>query len=111
MNDSFSQQLIANIFSSVSHEFGTYLNCIMSLSNIAIEEESISKPIREMYLSPIAMNAHLLNFILCNMRDFNQILLNQFTLKIEDFSIMEEIQQLVSCLAMPLSSRNNVATI
>jgi hypothetical protein len=38
-HDSINQELIANIFASISHEFGTHLNCILTVSETAFDDE------------------------------------------------------------------------
>lgn len=53
LNENSFQELLTNIFSSVSHEFGTYLNCIISLSSLLIEMPDIIEEIRVSYLIPI----------------------------------------------------------
>lgn len=72
----FSNQLISNIFGSVSHEFGTYLNCILTFANMGLNDDDVPESVKQVYFHAMKTNGNLLHYILNNIRDFNQILLN-----------------------------------
>jgi hypothetical protein len=42
-HETISSFLLSNIFKSVSHEFGTFLNCILTVSQEAMSNEVISE--------------------------------------------------------------------
>lgn len=41
--ETMSSEMLGNIFQSISHEFGTFLNCILTVSSEAMENELINE--------------------------------------------------------------------
>jgi hypothetical protein len=72
--------MIVDLFSSVSHEFGTFLNCLTTLSLIGLSDEEVDLDVRNRYFKPLQVNSYLLNLILANVRDYNLIVMKQFML-------------------------------
>ncbi|KAL4476635.1 hypothetical protein ABPG73_007296 [Tetrahymena malaccensis] len=89
------KKLFIDSFQSVSHEFGTALNCINNLSEVALNlmnEES-----GEQLIKPIRYNSAVIQYLINDILDHHMILQNTFVLQIEKFSILkfkEEIIQL-----------------
>ncbi|CAD8124683.1 unnamed protein product [Paramecium sonneborni] len=87
-----------NIFDmckSLSHELGTNLNCIQSLSEIALQKSSITQDIKEHFIQPILTSSQQLNLIISNIRDYSSIETDQFQLSLSTFNILEEINMIV----------------
>ena len=62
----FTYKVMKKLFKSFSHEFGTSLNCIMSLSSSAIHSESeqaISEKIKKKYFTPILKSTKIMHYI------------------------------------------------
>ncbi|CAD8158893.1 unnamed protein product [Paramecium pentaurelia] len=110
-NNTISSSLLYNIFQSVSHEFGTYLNCIMTVSQEALNSSNIKKEIKEVFFDPIQINSQLLNYILRNIRDYNSILLQQFTLKLQEFSPYQTIMEIINLMDKQLNFRSNIVKV
>ncbi|CAD8145435.1 unnamed protein product [Paramecium octaurelia] len=110
-NNTISSSLLYNIFQSVSHEFGTYLNCIMTVSREALNSSIIKKEIKEVFFDPIQINSQLLNYILRNIRDYNSILLQQFTLKLQEFSPYQTIMEIINLMDKQLNFRSNTVKV
>ncbi|CAD8074532.1 unnamed protein product [Paramecium sonneborni] len=110
-NNTISSALLYNIFQSVSHEFGTYLNCIMTVSREALNNPNIKKEIKEVFFDPIQINSQLLNYILRNIRDYNSILLQQFTLKLQEFSPYQTIMEIIDLMDKQLNFRSNTVKL
>ncbi|CAD8072341.1 unnamed protein product [Paramecium primaurelia] len=105
--ESLSSELLGNIFQSISHEFGTFLNCILSVSSEAMDNELINEQVKATYIEPIYINSKLLSYVLQNVRDFNTILLKQFALRLQEFSPYEIIQEIQYLLNQQTTQRNN----
>jgi hypothetical protein len=73
-NHENTEELLANIFSSVSHEFGTHLNLLATLSESGSEDVGIPEDVRKSYFSPMLINSQLLNLMLNSLRDYMLIL-------------------------------------
>ncbi|CAD8210920.1 unnamed protein product [Paramecium octaurelia] len=87
-----------NIFDmckSLSHELGTNLNCIQSLSEIALQKSSIAQDIKDNIIQPILSNSQQLNLIISNIRDYSSIETDQFYLSLSTFNVREQIQAIV----------------
>jgi len=41
--ESLSSEILGSIFQSISHEFGTFLNCILTVSSEAMDSELINE--------------------------------------------------------------------
>ncbi|CAD8206877.1 unnamed protein product [Paramecium octaurelia] len=88
-------EINTNIFDmckSLSHELGTSLNCIQSLSEIALQKSSVTQDIKENIIQPILTNSQQLNLIISNIRDYSSIETDQFQLSLSTFNILEEIK-------------------
>ncbi|CAD8127091.1 unnamed protein product [Paramecium sonneborni] len=91
-------EINTNIFDmckSLSHELGTNLNCIQSLSEIALQKSSISQDIKQHIIQPILTSSQQLNLIISNIRDYSSIETDQFQLSLSTFNILEEIKAIV----------------
>ncbi|CAD8135910.1 unnamed protein product [Paramecium pentaurelia] len=90
-------EINTNIFDmckSLSHELGTNLNCIQSLSEIALQKSSITQDIKDNIIQPIFTNSQQLNLIISNIRDYSSIETDQFQLSLQTFNILDEIKQI-----------------
>ncbi|CAD8069978.1 unnamed protein product [Paramecium sonneborni] len=110
-NNTISSSLLYNIFQSVSHEFGTYLNCIMTVSREGLNSSNIKQDIKEIFFDPIQINSQLLNYILRNIRDYNSILLQQFTLKLQEFSPYQTILEIIDLMDKQINFRSNTVKV
>ncbi|CAD8196312.1 unnamed protein product [Paramecium pentaurelia] len=91
-------EINTNIFDmckSLSHELGTNLNCIQSLSEIALQKSSITQEIKDNIIQPILTNSQQLNLIISNIRDYSSIETDQFQLSLSTFNILDQIQAVV----------------
>ncbi|CAD8121972.1 unnamed protein product [Paramecium sonneborni] len=105
--ETLSNDLLGNIFQSISHEFGTFLNCILTVSSEAMENELINEQVKATYIEPTYINSKLLSYVLQSVRDFNTILLKQFALRLQEFSPFEIIQEIQYLLNQQTTQRNN----
>ncbi|CAK91632.1 unnamed protein product (macronuclear) [Paramecium tetraurelia] len=105
--ESLSSELLGNIFQSISHEFGTFLNCIVTVSSEAMDNELINEQVKATYIEPTYINSKLLSYVLQSVRDFNTILLKQFALRLQEFSPYEIIQEIQYLLNQQTTQRNN----
>ncbi|CAK81173.1 unnamed protein product (macronuclear) [Paramecium tetraurelia] len=105
--ESLSSEILGNIFQSISHEFGTFLNCILTDSSEAMDSELINEQVKAIYIEPTYINSKLLSYVLQNVRDFNTILLKQFALRLQEFSPYEIIQEIQYLLNQQKTQRNN----
>ncbi|CAD8121298.1 unnamed protein product [Paramecium sonneborni] len=105
--ETLSSEMLSNIFQSISHEFGTFLNCILTVSSEAMENELINEQVKATYIEPTYINSKLLSYVLQSVRDFNTILLKQFALRLQEFSPFEIIQEIQYLLNQQTTQRNN----
>ncbi|EAS07640.2 response regulator receiver domain protein (macronuclear) [Tetrahymena thermophila SB210] len=89
------KKLFIDSFQSVSHEFGTALNCINNLSEVALGQ--MNQESGEQLIKPIRYNSAVIQYLINDILDHHMILQNTFVLQIEKFSLLkfkEEIMQL-----------------
>lgn len=51
------------MFSSLSHEFGTAINCILNVSNTALDDPIVNEEIKKSYIEHIYANSFILELI------------------------------------------------
>ncbi|KAL4497088.1 hypothetical protein ABPG72_002244 [Tetrahymena utriculariae] len=89
------KKLFIDSFQSVSHEFGTALNCINNLSEVALNQ--MNEETGQQLIKPIRYNSAVIQYLINDILDHHMILQNTFVLQIEKFSLLkfkEEIIQL-----------------
>lgn len=64
---------------SFSHEIGTSLNCIISMTESLVNDYEVYSKINKK-IDPILKSAQLLNCVILNIKDFNKILANDFSI-------------------------------
>ncbi|CAD8210163.1 unnamed protein product [Paramecium pentaurelia] len=105
--ESLSSEILGSIFQSISHEFGTFLNCILTVSSEAMDSELINEQVKATYIEPTYINSKLLFYVLQSVRDFNTILLKQFALRLQEFNPYDIIQEILYLLNQQKTQRNN----
>ncbi|CAD8124691.1 unnamed protein product [Paramecium sonneborni] len=90
---------------SLSHELGTNLNSIITFTAMALDDEKIDKCTKLKYLDPIWINCEQLNLIVGSIRDYNLINLQQFSLKLEELDLQQEIKFMVSLFQDSIESK------
>ncbi|CAD8112866.1 unnamed protein product [Paramecium primaurelia] len=105
--ESLSSEILGSIFQSISHEFGTFLNCILTVSSEAMDSELINEQVKATYIEPAYINSKLLFYVLQSVRDFNTILLKQFALRLQEFNPYDIIQEILYLLNQQKTQRNN----
>lgn len=90
---------------SLSHELGTNLNSILTYTKMALKDDLVEVQTKSRYLNAIKINCEQLNLIVGTIRDFNLINLKQFSLKLEELDIEEEIRFIVSLFADSIESK------
>ncbi|EGR29697.1 phospholipid-translocating p-type flippase family protein, putative [Ichthyophthirius multifiliis] len=84
----------SKMLSQVAHEFRTPLNCIISLIEIAEEQNTYL----HQFLKPALISAQQLNFMVNDILDFTQIKANKFSLNYQIFDFLDLIKQIILLL-------------
>ncbi|CAD8127100.1 unnamed protein product [Paramecium sonneborni] len=90
---------------SLSHELGTNLNSIITFTAMALDDIKIDDYTKLKYLDPIWINCEQLSLIVGSIRDYNLINLQQFSLKLEELDIEQEIKFMVSLFQDSIESK------
>lgn len=85
----FSYKIMKKLFKSFSHEFGTSLNCVMTLAQTAHSNKTINKTVQGIYFEPILKSAKILNSIVNDIRDYNHMLGGTFNLTYTEIDILD----------------------
>ena len=78
--------------SNMSHEIRTPMNAIIGLTNIALDDQTISAQTRD-YLEKIGVSAHHLLGIINDILDMSRIESGRMTIKNEEFSFAKTLEQ------------------
>ena len=87
-------RILKKIFKSFSHEFSTYLNCIISM-NLIVFNQSKDEKIKKTIL-PSLNSAYLMASLVENLNDYNLIMGKKFELINEPFNVKELIEEIYS---------------
>ena len=83
------------LFKSFSHEFGTSLNCILTVAQASQFNAQVMDDVFRQYFDPIIKNAKILSSIVNCMRDYNNLLGNQFYLTYTVFQVREIVEDVI----------------
>ncbi|CAD8210902.1 unnamed protein product [Paramecium octaurelia] len=90
---------------SLSHELGTNLNSIITFTAMALDDDKVDKYTKLKFLDPIWINCEQLSLIVGSIRDYNLINLQQFSLKLEELDVEQEIKFMVSLFSESIESK------
>ncbi|CAD8196328.1 unnamed protein product [Paramecium pentaurelia] len=90
---------------SLSHELGTNLNSIITFTTMALDDNKVDKYTKMKFLDPIWINCEQLSLIVGSIRDYNLINLQQFSLKLEELDVEQEIKFMVSLFSESIDSK------
>lgn len=96
---------VIDLCRSLSHELGTNLNGISTFTHLALNDPSVDLIIKEKYFEPISINGEQLHLIVCTIRDYNLMYLNQFLLKIDEIDIRLELRSICALFESALKSK------
>ncbi|KAM3145021.1 hypothetical protein pb186bvf_002696 [Paramecium bursaria] len=90
---------------SLSHELSTCLNCIITLSDVALNNESISQTLKQQVFEPILFNSKQLELIVNNLKDYSLIKTNNYMSQIQKCNLMREIRDILDYYKMVLAQK------
>ena len=93
------------LFKSFSHEFGTSLNCILSLSTTALQSSSIDHSIKKEYFEKIVKSALILSSIVNDIRDYNHMIGKTFSLTYANESLRQIVADVIYLFKDQLDSK------
>ena len=90
--------------SNMSHEIRTPMNAIIGLNNIALNDATVSEPVKE-YLEKINDSAHHLLGIINDILDMSRIESGRMTIKKEEFSFSKTLEQVNTMISGQCSEK------
>eukprot|EP00825_Cyclidium_porcatum_P004267 TRINITY_DN11988_c0_g2_i1.p1 TRINITY_DN11988_c0_g2~~TRINITY_DN11988_c0_g2_i1.p1 ORF type:complete len:429 (+),score=56.23 TRINITY_DN11988_c0_g2_i1:168-1454(+) len=100
-----SYKIMKKIFESFNNEFGTSLNCIMTITQAGMLNQNIQKQIKYEFLEPILKSSKIILSLVNDMRDYNSLLGKTFFLNPQPFNLLELIDETLSLFREQISQK------
>ncbi|CAK74213.1 unnamed protein product (macronuclear) [Paramecium tetraurelia] len=91
LKKSYLYQILKQIFHTISHEFGTSLNFMLAIAQVAIDKYPNQK-----YYHSFRNTCEIMHYFVLDMVDYNDILGNQFKLQLEELDLQTILESVTT---------------
>ncbi|KAM3136900.1 hypothetical protein pb186bvf_010985 [Paramecium bursaria] len=100
-----NSQSLYQVCQSISRELSNSLNNIIMLSTVYMQSDNVTQVQKTTYIEPMLSNVQQLLLKTNNLKDYHNIISNNFQIQISKFDIVEEILEIVEYFAFSIQQK------